>query len=129
MKIRGQRIIPMKERIENNSIPVPESGCWIWLGATKGNVPLREYGHLITGSRQDDSRKTVAAHRASYEAYIGPIPEGMFVCHHCDTPSCVNPAHLFIGTRQDNVDDRERKGRNKFEIAQRLRWPEPPESE
>jgi len=112
MKIRGQRVIPPKERIESNSIPVTETGCWLWLGGVKGHAPLRQYGNITVGSRKEGGRRTVSAHRFSYETYIGPIPEGMFVCHKCDVPSCVNPDHLFVGTRQDNVDDRERKGRN-----------------
>lgn len=51
------------------------------------------------------------AHRVAYEHYRGPIPEGCEVCHTCDNPPCCNPAHLFIGTSQDNHDDASRKGR------------------
>jgi hypothetical protein len=52
------------------------------------------------------------AHRISYEAFVGPIPDGLFVCHKCDVKNCVNPSHLFIGTAKDNMIDCARKGRN-----------------
>ena len=99
----------MKQRILSRVDIVGE--CWIWNGAKKGSG-LKSYGHLTVGSRTDGSRKTVSAHRFSYEVFIGEIPDGHCVCHTCDTPSCVNPSHLFIGTIQDNVNDREFKGRN-----------------
>lgn len=84
-----------RETIEAYSMPVTECGCWIWLGAGV------RYG-LVRGDR---------AHRLSWKAFKGPIPENMHVLHKCDTPLCVNPDHLFLGTHQDNMLDKERKGR------------------
>jgi len=77
-------------------------GCWIWTGA-KGR---RGYGRFWT-----EHRKSIAAHRFSYETFVGSIPMGLFVCHHCDNPPCVRPDHLFIGTRSDNIQDSIKKGR------------------
>lgn len=55
--------------------------------------------------------KTLRAHRAAWQIKNGCIPDGMFVCHKCDTPACCNTDHMFIGTHADNVADRSRKGR------------------
>lgn len=77
-------------------------GCWIWRGT---RLP-RGYGRY-----SPRHGRTVYAHRLAYELQGERIPDGLIVCHHCDTPSCVNPAHLFVGTHQDNVDDCVRKKR------------------
>lgn len=76
-------------------------GCWIWLGG-KENAG---YGIFSIG------HETFRAHRISYEIFNGEIPQGFFVCHSCDLPSCVNPVHLWIGTQHDNLIDARDKGR------------------
>lgn len=79
-------------------VPVTETGCWLWTSGWDSDG----YG-LLSGN--------VKAHRESYARSFGPIPDGMCVCHKCDTPSCVNPGHLFLGTTQDNTRDRVEKRR------------------
>lgn len=58
--------------------------------------------------------KMVLVHRLFYTLFVGPIPDGLKVCHTCDVPSCCNPEHLFLGTQKDNVTDMLLKGRNSF---------------
>jgi hypothetical protein len=89
------------ERFERKYIPVTESGCWIWLGGLQG----KGYGQFTL------KNKRVKAHRFSFEQFVGEIPDGMLVCHHCDVMCCVNPAHLFVGTNSDNMSDCANKGR------------------
>ena len=88
--------------------PVTESGCWIWTGARNP----RGYGKMCIGPRA--SVKYIDAHRLSYMLHIGEIPDGHVVMHTCDNPSCVNPAHLKLGTQKDNLADRDAKGRRSF---------------
>lgn len=101
----------IRERIDYLSIPEPNSGCWIWLGATRPTPSGALYGMLTVGSVRDGTNRKVAAYRASYEAYRGAIPRGLCVCHSCDNSLCVNPDHLFVGTQKVNIDDCVRKGR------------------
>lgn len=78
-------------------------GCWLWTGAIFTHFG---YGRFNTRST------SLAAHRYSYELAHGSIPDGMLVCHHCDTPRCVRPDHLFLGTSKDNKHDCVAKGRH-----------------
>lgn len=108
MKRRGQPIYSLHERLLRMILVDPNTGCHEWQG-----TKCHGYGRLTIGSRTDGTRRTGSAHRISYFIHHGKLPEGHEVCHRCDNPSCINPEHLFSGTRQDNVDDREAKGRNR----------------
>ena len=90
---------PFQERIQT----VPWSGCWIWMGWLDENG----YGKL----RVSPNTKRIRAHRWSYQLHKGPIPNGKFICHTCDTRSCVNPDHLYVGTAKENNLDRKRRNR------------------
>lgn len=89
----------LEQRFHEKYEVCPESGCWLWTASVRNGG----YGQLNVDG------KIVGAHRVSYELHNGLIPEndsyhGMCVLHKCDTPRCVNPEHLFLGTHQDKHD-------------------------
>ena len=76
--------------------------CWFWIGASKGNG----YGSFVYKGKAEQ------AHRVSYKLFIqNVIPNNCDICHTCDNRMCVNPDHLFVGTRKDNMVDMKSKGR------------------
>lgn len=93
--------------------------CWEWQGAQ-----LR-HGYGSVGRINGQSWQ---AHRLSWVLAHGPIPPGLCVCHHCDNPRCVRPAHLFLGTRKDNNDDKEQKGRANHPRGESHGWQNKPET-
>jgi hypothetical protein len=100
MKSRFKRFSP--EWWAWMTVPEPNTGCLLWLGA----VCKSGYGRIASSS----GGSPVLAHRIAYECAHGPIGR-RHLCHRCDTPSCVNPEHLFVGTQRDNIRDMFRKGR------------------
>jgi hypothetical protein len=84
-----------------------DDGCWEWQASRMKGPGTPTYGFF-----GKSHGPVVLAHRYSYEMFVGPIPESMQVRHTCDNRTCVNPSHLELGSHQDNMDDRTKRGRH-----------------
>jgi hypothetical protein len=100
----------LKERLESKISMEPMTGCWLWTGFCSptgyGHIGLNNVVYLVS--------------RMAWQIYRGPIPEGMDVCHTCDTPQCASPHHLFLGTHTDNLQDAVKKGR--MSMGEKVHW-------
>lgn len=93
----------LTERLLLQSKAPNNDGCWIWAGLTHHTG----YGLVKVQGRR------ILAHRASWLAFRGEIPDGLWVLHKCDVPACINPHHLFLGDHTANMADAASKGRIK----------------
>lgn len=113
---------PMAEKLNKYAVD-PATGCWVWQGANDRDG----YGRI--GGSAYGVPWFKFAHRASYEEFVGPIPEGLHVLHHCDNPPCINPDLLYTGTPLDNGRDKAARGRSRTSpeaiSAANLRNPQP----
>lgn len=112
--VEGARRLPRLSRaerfwrhVDTDSDP---RGCWLWRGH------CNEFGYGLFSADGIAGSKILRAHRVAWELLRGAIPVGLELCHHCDNPPCVNPDHLFIGTRSDNMRDMVAKGRHRSNL-------------
>lgn len=91
----------------------PTSECWIWQGSFFPVIKHKVFNkYSFPYGRVHFNYKTYKAHRLAFMLCKGSVPEGMYVCHSCDNPKCVNPDHLFLGSGRDNALDMLHKGRH-----------------
>ena len=100
----GDRELSLLDRLLNKIKINQYTNCWEWIGSTN-NIG---YGFIR------DGKGMRTAHRVSYEEHIGAIPKNMCVCHTCDNPKCINPDHLWLGTRKQNTQDMIDKKRHRI---------------
>lgn len=119
--VKQPRGVSELERFEFWTAPNEETGCREWTGERD----RRGYGKMYV--KTPNGKRRIMAHRWAYTHFVGPIPDGLLVCHHCDNPPCTTIEHLFLGTHQDNRIDCVRKGRHNVshkltvEIAEQIR--------
>ena len=89
-----------------------DSECWIWTGPHDYVFDRGGYGKVQWRGERGQ------AHRWAWKAWRGPIPDGVQCNHHCDVRLCIRPEHLYLGSQQDNIDDRERRGRKIYGLGE-----------
>jgi hypothetical protein len=97
----------LEDRFWNKVLVLGPDECWEW----QNSLSHDGYGWFRLGSNKDGKAIAVRAHRLAYELTQGPVPRGMYICHTCDNRRCCNPAHLFLGTHRENMQDMTRKHR------------------
>lgn len=100
--VKGFVAKPIEDRFWEKVDRAAPDDCWLWTASTNGR-----YGLFWLNGRK------VKAHRMAWRLLRGSPPKGKMACHTCDTPACVNPAHIFWGTMSDNINDAVQKGRHK----------------
>lgn len=100
----GPKPRPQAERFMSHVLKSED--CWLWLGGKQRG------GYGAFYYRDGETTRQISAHRASYLLFIGPLQDGELVLHKCDTPPCVNPAHLKKGSYKNNSEDMYEKGRS-----------------
>src|SRR3990167_3308464 len=106
----SRKKIPLEERFFRY-VNKQDDGCWLWMAAKT------HFGYGQLGS--ECGKTKVQAHRVSYKIFKGEIPKGMCVLHSCDVPACVNPEHLWLGTKYENTQDMIKKGRDRLRTQQK----------
>lgn len=108
---RGCDSLTMRERFDQYHQPIPWTGCWIWTGGTS---TVNGHTHGIFNPEPRGHRIPESAYRTSWRIHRGEIPAGLCVLHRCDNRLCVNPDHLWLGTKKENTHDMIRKDRHPF---------------